>query len=101
LPKLHHTLELDDGATKSWAQLDANLNDPAPFTVRQLGPRRLWDEAEAAYDWWHDQGEPRLDQFGLHSRDGQQWIWLDEVDNVVRVVEPLGAGRGDLSGLVG
>ena len=26
---LHHSLELDDGATKSWAQLDANLNDPA------------------------------------------------------------------------
>ena len=98
---LHHILELDDGVTGSWAQLDANLNDPAPFTVRQLGPRRLWDEAEAAYDWWYDQGEPRLDRFGLHSRDGQQWIWLDEPDNVLRVVEPLGAGRGDLSGLAG
>ncbi|MGH3899796.1 MAG: methyltransferase domain-containing protein [Pseudonocardiaceae bacterium] len=40
--KLHHNLELDDGATKSWARLDANLNDPAPFTVQQLGPRKLW-----------------------------------------------------------
>jgi hypothetical protein len=49
--ELHHTLELDDGATKSWAQLDANLNDPAPFTVCQLGPRKLWDETETAYDW--------------------------------------------------
>jgi protein-L-isoaspartate(D-aspartate) O-methyltransferase len=98
---LHHTLELDDGATRSWAQLDANLNDPAPFTVRQLGPRRLWEEAEAAYDWWHEQGEPRLDRFGLRSRDGQQWIWLDEPDNTVRVLEPSGAGRGDLSGFAG
>lgn len=89
---LHHTLELDDGATKSWAQLDANLNDPAPFTVRQLGPRKLWDEAEAAYDWWHEQGEPGLDRFGLHSQDGQQWIWLDEPGNVVRVVEPVSRG---------
>lgn len=82
--ELHHTLELDDGATKSWAQLDANLNDPAPFTVRQLGPRRLWDETEAAYDWWHEQGEPGPDRFGLHRQDGHQWIWLDEPHNVVR-----------------
>ncbi len=84
--KLHHNLELDDGATKSWAQLDANLNDPAPFTVRQLGPRKLWDEAEAAYDWWYEQGEPGLDRFGFESRDGRQWVWLDEPGNVVRVL---------------
>jgi protein-L-isoaspartate O-methyltransferase len=82
--ELHHTLELDDGATRSWAQLDANLNDSAPFTVRQLGPRKLWDEAETAYDWWHEQGEPRLDRFGFHGQDGHQWIWLDQPDHVVR-----------------
>lgn len=83
---LHHNLELDDAATKSWAQLDANLTDPAPFTVRQLGPRTLWDEAEATYDWWYDHGEPGLDRFGFDSRDGRQWVWLDEPDNVVRVL---------------
>ncbi|MCA1709628.1 MAG: protein-L-isoaspartate(D-aspartate) O-methyltransferase, partial [Actinobacteria bacterium] len=82
----HHNLELDDGATKSWAQLDANLNDPAPFTVRQLGPRNLWDEAEAAYDWWYEQGEPGLDRFGFESRDERQWLWLDNPDNVVRIL---------------
>ncbi|MGH3824765.1 MAG: methyltransferase domain-containing protein [Pseudonocardiaceae bacterium] len=82
--ELHHALELDDGATKSWAQLDANLNDPAPFTVRQLGPRKLWDEAETAYDWWHEQGEPGPDRFGFRSQDGHQWIWLDEPGNIVR-----------------
>lgn len=80
----HHTLDLDDGATRSWAQLDANLNEPAPFTVRQLGPRKLWDEAETAYDWWYEQGQPGLDRFGLRSQDGHQWIWLDEPDHVVR-----------------
>jgi protein-L-isoaspartate(D-aspartate) O-methyltransferase len=84
--KLHHNLELDDAATRSWAQLDANLTDPAPFTVRQLGPRRLWDEAEAAYDWWYDHDEPRLERFGFDSREGRQWVWLDEPDNVVRVL---------------
>ncbi len=84
--ELHHNLELDDAATKSWAQLDANLNDPAAFTVRQLGPRKLWDETEAAYDWWHEQGEPMLDRFGFQCRDGLQWVWLDDPDNVVRVL---------------
>ncbi|MGH3941023.1 MAG: methyltransferase domain-containing protein [Pseudonocardiaceae bacterium] len=84
--KLHHNLELDHAATRSWAQLDANLNDPAPFTVRQLGPRKLWDEVEAAYDWWYEQGEPGLDRFGFQIRDGRQWIWLDEPDNVVRIL---------------
>lgn len=80
----HHNLELDDGSTKSWARLDADLNDPAPFTVRQLGPRKLWDEVEAAYDWWHEQGEPGLDQFGFHCDDGRQWLWLNEPGRVVR-----------------
>jgi protein-L-isoaspartate O-methyltransferase len=84
--ELHHNLELDDAATRSWAQLDANLTDPAPFAVRQLGPRRLWDEAEAAYGWWYDHSEPRLDRFGFDSRDRRQWVWLDEPDNVVRVL---------------
>ncbi len=84
--ELHHSLELEDAVTKSWAQLDANLTDPAPFTVRQLGPRRLWDEAEAAYDWWYDQDEPGLERFGFDNRDGRQWVWLDEPDNVVRVL---------------
>lgn len=60
--ELHHSLELDDAVTKSWAQLDANLTNPAPFTVRQLGPRPLWDEAEAAYDWWYDHDEPGLER---------------------------------------
>ncbi|HKR48299.1 MAG TPA: hypothetical protein VJT72_01755 [Pseudonocardiaceae bacterium] len=77
---------MDDGATKSWAQLDANLTDPAPFTVRQLGPRNLWDETEAAYDWWHEHGEPGLDRFGFQIRDRQQWVWLNEPDNLVRVL---------------
>lgn len=90
---MHHTMELDHAATRSWARLDANLNDPAPFTVRQLGPRKLWDEVEAAYDWWYKQSEPGLDRFGLEIRDGQQWLWLDDPDNVVRVLRPHTTAR--------
>ncbi|ANY05578.1 methyltransferase domain-containing protein [Pseudonocardia sp. HH130630-07] len=83
----HHSLELDDPVTGSWARLDANLTDPAPFTVHQLGPRRLWDETEDAYDWWHDHGEPGLDRFGLTTTPSgaiAQTMWLDEPSSVVR-----------------
>ncbi|MGH3916659.1 MAG: hypothetical protein ACRDTC_25085, partial [Pseudonocardiaceae bacterium] len=84
--KLHHNVELDHAATRSWARLDADLKDPAPFTVRQFGPRKLWDEVEAAYDWWYEQDKPGLDRFGFQIRDGRQWIWLDEPENVVRIL---------------
>lgn len=79
-----HVLELDHRDTGSWARLDADLTSPEPWQVRQLGPRRLWDEAEAAYDWWHDQGEPGMDRFGLTATEQRQWLWLDHPDNVVR-----------------
>lgn len=82
----HHVLELDDRTTRSWAQVDADLNDPAPFRVRQLGPRKLWDEAVAAYDWWHDHGEPGADRFGLQVDAGRQWLWLDQPNNEVRAL---------------
>jgi protein-L-isoaspartate(D-aspartate) O-methyltransferase len=31
------------------------------YLVRQAGPRRLWDEAEAAYLWWQGKGRPPVD----------------------------------------
>ncbi|MGH3517207.1 MAG: hypothetical protein ACRDQ7_07260, partial [Haloechinothrix sp.] len=81
-----HVLELDHRDSGSWARLDADLTRPDPWQVRQLGPRRLWDEAETAYDWWHDQGEPGMDQFGVMIGPGRQWLWLEQPENVVRVV---------------
>ncbi|MFD9894223.1 hypothetical protein ACFWY9_33155 [Amycolatopsis sp. NPDC059027] len=85
---LHHNFELDDPDTRSWARLDANLNDPAPFTVHQFGPRRLWDEVVAAYDWWYENGEPGLDRFGLTvTPEGAQTLWLDDPAHVVRTWE--------------
>lgn len=45
--------------------------------VYQGGARRLWDEVEAAYYWWHEKGEPGLERFGLTlDRDGTR-AWLD------------------------
>jgi methyltransferase of ATP-grasp peptide maturase system len=49
--------------------------------VRQGGPRRLWDEVEAAFDVWQKLGEPTHDRFGLTvTPDGQHRVWLDEPD---------------------
>lgn len=79
-----HVLELDHSDSGSWARLDADLTSPEPWKVRQLGPRRLLDEAEAAYDWWHDQGEPGMDRFGLTATNTRQWLWLDTPATVVR-----------------
>jgi protein-L-isoaspartate(D-aspartate) O-methyltransferase len=44
----------------SWAKLThATPNaDDDEFPVLQSGPRRLWDEVEAAYHWWIDAGSP-------------------------------------------
>lgn len=87
-----HVIELDDATTGSFARLDADLTSPAPFTVRQLGPRRLWDEAEAAYDWWHEHHAPRTERLGITiTREGQT-IWLDTPATIVRqwsLLEPI------------
>lgn len=81
----HHILELDDITTQSWARLDADLASPNPLVVHQLGPRRLWDEAVAAYDWWYDHGKPELTRFGMNiAGDGAQTVWLDDPENIVR-----------------
>jgi hypothetical protein len=53
--------------------------------VRHVGPRRLWDELEAAYRWWTDAGRPEHTRFGVTvSRDGQTF-WLDSPDQIVDV----------------
>jgi protein-L-isoaspartate O-methyltransferase len=79
-----HVLNFSDPATRSFARLDADFTDPAPFTVSQIGPRRLWDETEAAYDWWHDHGEPRSDRFGITITPTTHTVWLDEPTTTVR-----------------
>lgn len=74
-------INVDDVATGSWAQVGPLTDDAgAPYPVRQGGPRRLWDEAEAAYRWWQDAGRPGYDRFGLTVTPGEQWIWLDHPD---------------------
>lgn len=53
----------DTGRGHSIAAADFAIGDPP--TVRQSGPRRLWDEVEATWYWWHAQGRPTIHDFGL------------------------------------
>lgn len=53
----HHHLWFAAAATGSWA-LARYDREPGPYLIRQHGPRRLWDEIEAAYHWWRAAGEP-------------------------------------------
>lgn len=69
----HATFWLLDQWSGSWARL---RYDPAfrdTHEVRQSGPRRLWDEVEAAYHWWVDQGSPAADRWWFEvGPDGQR-----------------------------
>lgn len=67
---------------RSWACVMFRDQDAA--RVWQSGPRRLWDEAYAAYRWWESNGRPGFDRFGLTvDRDGEH-LWLDSPDHPVR-----------------
>lgn len=77
----HYTWWVYDGT--SWAAVDF-VPGADVFEVEQYGPRRLWDEVEAAHGWWMSAGEPSPDQFGLTvSPDGVHTLWIGEPSNVV------------------
>ncbi|MCP2164846.1 methyltransferase domain-containing protein [Goodfellowiella coeruleoviolacea] len=56
---------LVDTVSASWASIAPAPRGGQPdlggrYEVRQHGPRRLWDEVEAAYRWWDARGRPPL-----------------------------------------
>jgi len=57
------TLRLVDHDSGSWARMYYHHDDSAPYPVHQYGPRKLWDEVEAAHAWWVDQGRPTADRW--------------------------------------
>lgn len=68
----------------SWAAVRwPQDHGPGPGIVYQHGPRRLWDAAEAAHEWWEDQDRPALDRFGLTVGPDGQTPWLDAPDNLL------------------
>jgi hypothetical protein len=79
VPQCHHqyfSYDPDDGAGELWF-LDPRSGSWAShfhftpdcsdeeFSVRQHGPRRLWDEVCTAHAWWIEQGRP----------DEQDWVF--------------------------
>lgn len=60
----HRLIELHDVRSRSWARVTM-VRGHDPWTVQQIGPRRLWTEVDAAYTWWRDAGQPTADRYVL------------------------------------
>ncbi|MGH3822967.1 MAG: methyltransferase domain-containing protein [Pseudonocardiaceae bacterium] len=56
------TLWFLDPLSRSWAKIDYEPGADL-YQVDQLGPRRLWDEVEAACRWWLHAGSPKAEQW--------------------------------------
>lgn len=69
---------------RSWASIDY-VPGASEYLVVQSGPRKLWDEVEAAYRWWEDQGRPDFDRFGLTVNRSGDHAWLDSPDNLIQL----------------
>ncbi|MFC1413885.1 hypothetical protein ACEZCY_32525 [Streptacidiphilus sp. N1-12] len=74
------TLWLSDGAG-SWARAEY-APGATPWAV-QAGPRQLWDEVRAAFEWWQHMGSPRLKQFGLTVTADGQSAWVGDPGNLI------------------
>ncbi|WP_306326443.1 hypothetical protein [Streptomyces venezuelae] len=67
----------------SWAAVDWDGKSNDRFTVWQHGPRRLWDEVEAAHVWWLTHDRPGPERFGLTVAATGESAWLDSPDRLV------------------
>ncbi|MFE5871968.1 protein-L-isoaspartate(D-aspartate) O-methyltransferase [Streptomyces roseifaciens] len=67
----------------SWAVADFRKGRQEA-KVYQSGPRRLWDEVEAAHEWRESEGRPGFGRFGLTVMEGERTaVWLDEPTHVL------------------
>jgi protein-L-isoaspartate(D-aspartate) O-methyltransferase len=72
----HGTFWLLDQWSGSWARLRHHPDSDGPHEVRQGGPRRLWDEVEAAYHWWAGQGRPPAQRWRFQVGPAGQQVTL-------------------------
>ncbi len=79
-----YRLRLMDTGVTAWATADHEPGH-ASFRVVQAGARRLWEEVEAAWDWWAEQERPGFERFGLTVDDRGERVWLDEPGRLVPV----------------
>jgi protein-L-isoaspartate O-methyltransferase len=97
LPDVYYRRGPEEGSTRTWWIFDAAVTSWATvdyvrgqteFEVRQSGPRRLWDEVEAAYDVWAKNGYPGYDRHGLTVTPDGQRAWLDQACSTVEGRRP-------------
>lgn len=70
-----YTVCFTDRSCRSWAHIKY-VPGSEEYEVHQAGPRHLWDEIEAAYQWWLDAGSPKEEQFRLTvTPEGQHVSW--------------------------
>lgn len=65
-----------DQESRSWARFDYQPGVDC-YLIRQFGPRRLWDEVAAVYQWWDQAGRPRVDQWRFTVTPHEQCVDLD------------------------
>ncbi|MER5767242.1 methyltransferase domain-containing protein [Streptomyces sp. NPDC001985] len=94
LPTVWHLLDRTDEASgaatlwmladdrDSWASVTYRPGR-GTHTVEQHGPRRLWDEAESAYEEWRSLGRPARDRMGLTVTAEGERVWLDTEDHLL------------------
>ncbi|MFD2419607.1 methyltransferase domain-containing protein [Amycolatopsis pigmentata] len=73
----------------SWVNHTATGGDQAPCTVRQGGPRLLWDEIERLHEQWTELGRPVRERFGLTVAGGEHVLWLDDPQGPHRWTLPV------------
>ena len=78
------TLWFLDPWSGSWASLHHHPHLVCDsYRVRQLGPRHLFDEVEAAYHWWRDAGSPKAEHWTFTVTSRQQRISLARVHSAM------------------
>jgi methyltransferase of ATP-grasp peptide maturase system len=65
----------------AWCEISAHPNDRGQRRVWQAGPRRLWDDIEAAYHDWEHLDRPGWERFGLTVTEKDHTVWLDDPDS--------------------
>jgi protein-L-isoaspartate(D-aspartate) O-methyltransferase len=72
----HGVAWLLDPLTGSWASVAPTTPRTDRYLARQVGPRRLWDEAVSAYRWWVQHGRPGIEDWRWALGPHRQWISL-------------------------
>ncbi|GAA4236004.1 methyltransferase domain-containing protein [Actinomadura meridiana] len=88
---VNHSVGVHDGSVRLWLADTGHTSKALVDTawgrtgarVRQRGPRRLWEELEAAYRTWLGYGAPGTDRLGLVIGPNGQRVWVDSPDKVI------------------